>query len=164
MPTPTYTALANLTLSSAASTITFGSIPATYRDLVVTVQGNTSANSAIRMTFNSDSGTNYFWQRLSTTGAAAPTAAAATNSTFVNLANIPLATTTSAIQIMVNVMDYSATDKHKSALSRSGNAANGVEVTANRWANTSAITSIQVTAATGSWAIGSTFALYGIAS
>ncbi len=70
--------------------------------------------------------------------------------------------------MIINVMDYSATDKHKTALIRGGSntAGNpGVTMTAGRWASTSAITSLAVnTAYSRSWAAGSTFSLYGIAS
>jgi hypothetical protein len=163
MPTETYKPLANVTLGTAVATVTFSSIPATYRDLVVIVQGNTSITSQVRMVINSDTGNNYNWQRLSGNGTT-DTSLFSSNVAFVNLANIANATSSSAIQIVINVMDYSATDKHKTVLSRAGNAANGTDAIYTRWANTAAITSLQVAASSGNWAIGSTFALYGIAA
>jgi hypothetical protein len=61
-------------------------------------------------------------------------------------------------------MDYSATDKHKTVLSRANNAANGVTAIAGRWASTSAITSIVLTFQSSSLATGSTVALYGVSA
>ena len=67
---------------------------------------------------------------------------------------------------IMQIMDYSATDKHKTALVRANLSTKQVSAAALRWANTSAITSIQVTHGTGgsNYTAGSTFALYGIAS
>jgi hypothetical protein len=66
MPTPTYTPLANVTLGATAATVTFGSIPATMRDLVVIVNGTTSSNVFTGLRFNSDSGSNYTFVRMFT--------------------------------------------------------------------------------------------------
>jgi hypothetical protein len=62
------------------------------------------------------------------------------------------------------IMDYSATDKHKTVLTTRILAASYVDRFAQRWANTSAITSMEVFASSNAFAIGSTFSLYGIAS
>ena len=63
----------------------------------------------------------------------------------------------------IDFFDYSATDKHKSALSRLSDAGASVSMSANRWASTAAITSITMTASTGTFSAGATFHLYGIA-
>jgi hypothetical protein len=60
-------------------------------------------------------------------------------------------------------MDYSVTDKQKTVLSRT-NSSFGTDITAGRWASTSAITSVTVYPSSGDFEIGSTFALYGIVS
>jgi hypothetical protein len=161
MPTPTYTPLANVTLGSAASSVTFGSIPATYRDLicVVVAEGSTTLQGRIRL--NSDSGSNYNYQRMSGSGSAT-SATSATSQTSGFLSAIAQATTTGALQMNINIMDYSATDKHTTIISRADQAANGAEAFANRWANTAAVTSVQILTSTGNWAANSTFALYGV--
>jgi hypothetical protein len=64
----------------------------------------------------------------------------------------------------IQIMDYSATDKHKTILGR-GNADGAYTIaTANRWANTSAVTSVTLYAAGDAWASGTTVSIYGIAS
>jgi hypothetical protein len=57
MPTPTYTPLATVTLGTTAASVTFSSIPATYRDLIFVLSGlGGSANITLR--YNGDSGSN----------------------------------------------------------------------------------------------------------
>jgi len=161
MPTPTYTPLANVTLGAAASSVTFSSIPATYRDLicVVVATGSTTLRGEIRL--NSDSGSNYTYQRVSGSGST-ETAASSTGRTEAFVSVVAEATITGALQMNINIMDYSATDKHTTIISRADNAANGTEAFANRWDNTAAVTSVQILTSSGNWAIGSTFALYGV--
>jgi hypothetical protein len=60
-------------------------------------------------------------------------------------------------------MDYSATDKHKTVLSRYGNSSTEVDMAASRWADTSAINSIQILLADAeTYSAGSNFSLYGV--
>jgi hypothetical protein len=163
MPTPTYTPLANITLGTAASTITFASIPATYRDLILVVLGSGSTTLQGRIRLNSDTGTNYHYQRMSGNGSAASaTQASSQSSGFISA--IAQATATGALQMNINIMDYSATNKHKTIISRAAQAANGTDAFVNRWSNTAAVTSVQILTSTGNWAIGTTVALYGIVS
>ena len=162
MPTDTYSPLANITLGTAASSVTFSSIPATYRDLVVVFTGTGSTTLQGRIRLNGDTGSNYTYIRISGSGSAATSATASGTSGFISA--IAQATTTDALQMNINIMDYSATDKHKTINSRAAQAANGTEAFVNRWANTSAVTSVQILTSTGNWAIGTTAALYGIVS
>jgi hypothetical protein len=161
MPTPTYTPLANLTLGSAAISVTFGSIPASYKDLICVVVAQGSTNVSGRIVLNGDTGANYGYQRLSGSGSSA-SAATESSRTVGFLSSIAQATTTGAIQININIIDYSATDKRKTIISRADQAANGTEAFSNSWANTAAVTSLEILRNTGNWAAGSTFALYGI--
>jgi hypothetical protein len=156
MGTPTYTPLANVTLGATAATVTFGSIPATMRDLVLVVNGKVSANQFTGLRFNSDSGSNYSFVRMF----AGPTSNTDTRTYGLLMTGDSTADTVSIAQIM----DYSATDKHKTFLVRSNTAANNVAAHAVRWANTAAITTVAVEAISTTWAVGTTFALYGIAS
>ena len=66
--------------------------------------------------------------------------------------------------LTAQLMDYSATDKHKTVLTRSGTNLDGVEALAGRWANTAAVTSWVILTSSAAFASGTTFALYGIQS
>jgi len=64
---------------------------------------------------------------------------------------------------ILQFFDYSATNKHKSVLSRSDTATYGTGATANRWGSTAAISSILLYPNMNLFESGSTFHLYGIA-
>ena len=153
--------MATVSLSGATSSLTFSSIPATYRDLIVVFLGAGSTDLEGRIRLNSDTGSNYNYVRMSGSGSAA-TSTSATSQTSGFVSAIAKATTTGALQLNINIMDYSATDKHTTIISRADQAANGTEAFANRWANTAAVTSVQILTSTGNFAAGSTFSLYGV--
>jgi hypothetical protein len=163
MPTNTYTPLANVTLGGSDADITFSSIPATYRDLILVIGSAKSVggNPAVVARFNGDNSSNYPYVRM--TGNGSGTGSFAQTDTFLNLAAAFGINASENATILVQIMDYSATDKHKTALIRNGLAGSGVEAIAGRWASTSAITSISVfPTASGSFAAGTTFSLYGV--
>lgn len=164
MPTLTYTPLANITLSSSAASVTFSSISQVYRDLVLVIAGVAATNSvqnSVKATFNSDTtASNYYAVTMRGNGSA--TASSSYNvGAFLEAFSTGIATT-GITNITASFMDYSATDKHKSYLSRFNDAGVATGAIAGRWANTSAITSIALSFDSGTWASGSTFALYGI--
>ena len=159
MPTPTYTALANITLGSSASSVTFSSIPATYRDLVLVLAGTISASNGMYLRINGDTGANY------TAVYAYGNGTLAISDTALVFNGLYAGNFTTTITNSVNqIMDYSATDKHKTMIQRGNDSAALTIMTAARWANTSAITSVQVMPSSGTLSTGFTASLYGIAS
>jgi hypothetical protein len=72
--------------------------------------------------------------------------------------------TQSQNNVITQIMDYSATDKHKTSLIRGNDAGAEVIAHAQRWASTSAVTSVRALITANNFASGSTFSLYGIAS
>jgi hypothetical protein len=156
MPTSTYVSLATITLSSTDTSITFSSIPATYRDLIIVFNGTTSANIGVDVRFNSDTNSaNY-----SRVFMYAPPVSSTTGGPQ-EIFYSSTARTVATCQIQ----DYSATDKHKTVLSRMGAVDVIVGATALRWANNTAINSISlVPKSANSFSIGSTFSLYAIAA
>jgi hypothetical protein len=160
MPTNTYTALATITIAVTDTEIVFASIPATYRDLVLVVSGqSTAANANMQARFNSDAGSNYSWVFMGGDGSS--TFSGTGSGTSGDWGNFPNAQSVSVFQIM----DYSATDKHKTTLVRSNTTATYAIAYANRWANTAAITSISLTVSgvANMFAAGTTLSLFGIA-
>lgn len=157
MPTPTYDLISSTTLAAASSSVVFDSLPQTYRDMIVVITGTENANQYIAVRYNSDTGSNYSYVRM-TDG---PASASGTE-TF---GRFGTGNPTYRFLVIAQVMDYSATDKHKTWLVRSNIAQDYVAAQAGRWANTSAITSMNVLTTTAdTFAIGTTFNLYGIAS
>jgi hypothetical protein len=157
MPTPTYTPLATVTLGSSASTVTFSNIPAIYRDLILIGTGAATSAAGIAVRYNGDTSSNYFRVFMQGTGSGSGTSAADTqNRLFISGWN------TTNNNVIHQIMDYSATDKHKTSVSRGNSPAGELFAMAGRWANTSAITSITVLLDANNIAAGSTFSLYGV--
>jgi len=163
LPTQTYIPMANLTLSSSAASVTFSSISQAYRDLVLVVETKASTTTGFYTRLNSDSGTNYNFVYMYGTGASTSSGSQASQN-YGSLGWNTEATTTEAFMSTVQVMDYSANDKHKSLLVRSGRAGANVEALAMRYASTSAVTTMAVYPNAGTFSSGASFALYGIAS
>ena len=155
--------LQNIALGSAQASVTFGSIPSTFRDLRIvfgSVTNSTNSNMSIR--FNGDTGANYYYANMVGDGSSATFDASSGGDTmgYVLFMN-PSGTITGGV---TDIFDYSATDKHKSILTDRSHSQSRVVKTAQRWASTSAITSILLFPGSGSFQAGSSFALYGVVS
>lgn len=163
MPTPTYDLLASNVLSSGASNIEFTSIPSTYRDLVIVMTVTADSASFGRMRFNNDSGSNYNLVFARGDGANLQSVAISDDNEHRLSIGSGYSSTEPSSHI-IQIMDYSTTDKHKTHLLRWNLASAQVVMIAGRWANTSAITEIDIYPTSGNFTSGSSFYLYGIAS
>ena len=151
------------TLRSAAATVTFSSIPGTYRDLRLILQTTVvSGAEDVTLRFNGDSGSNYSRVQIAGTGSTT-SSGVASSVTFaqIDVQGAPITTVSSMHK--VDILDYAQTDKHKTFLSRSDSASGGVDAMAHRWASTSVVTSITLGTTGVNFNTGSTFYLYGIA-
>jgi hypothetical protein len=155
MPTPTYTPLATVTLGTSAASVTFSSIPATYRDLILVFTGASASGSrqAMYLQMNNSTANRTAVEMLG--AAAGPESYTHTNG------QINYYVVTNRATSIIQIFDYSATDKHKTALIRNGSSSNDVSAYAHRWGDTSAVTSVRLNLDT-SFAAGSTFSLYGV--
>jgi hypothetical protein len=156
-----YVPLANLTISATATTVTFSSISQIYRDLVLVISAS-SIGSTLALQFNGDSGANYSYMTGGGNGSTV-SGLQVSGGNYATLNRQAIMDSGFAI-FNINLMDYSATDKHKTVLSRADKAASGTDMTVNRWASTSAITSIVVSAPSWTILAGSTLALYGVSA
>ena len=158
----TYEPIASQTLGSAASSVTFSSIPQGYTDLVLVlnVKGSTANFPSLR--FNGDSGSNYSRTILTGNGSAASSARGNNESA----ANINYNAQTSSSEFNYNsithIQNYSNSTTYKTQLTRANQAALGTDAIATLWRNTAAITEITAIMNTGNYAAGSTFTIYGI--
>lgn len=161
--TATYDLIASNVLTSSASSVTFSSISG-YRDLVVVADGRTVTGSSDNfvLRFNGDTGNNYNSVWAETYGTSNWSSSSSNSSWIILGQAYSLLQPTESGLAIASIMDYSATDKHKSVLSRAGRAGEGVTMLAGRWANTSAITSVTVLTTSANFAVGSSFYLYGI--
>jgi hypothetical protein len=168
MPKKTYTQINSVTLAANSASVSFASIPQNFRDLILTHSSKHTYSGSISVRdtgirFNGDSGNNYPRVNMWGTGSSAISEILATDN------NVPLNYGMASADFqpgIVQIMDYSASDKHKTVLYRTGlgNDSNyGAYSQVSRWANTSAITSLIIIPNPAYQLIsGSTFTLYGI--
>ena len=158
----TYTPIATQTLSSAAASVTFSSIPQGYTDLVLVVNGSGSVGNDVRLQFNNDTGSNYSYTTLSGTGSSA-ISARASNETSTPLTYYGgVSTTLGATNQIGYLMNYSNSTTFKSVLARANNASSGVDANVCLWRNTNAINTIRVFLPTANFQTGTTVSIYGI--
>lgn len=155
MPTPTYIALANATITSNTSSIVFGSIPQTYRDLVLVVSGFANPESTIRVTVNDDTSASYTYVAMSN-DAGTPASFSGTLNFFV-----PVTLSTTPNNGIINFFEYASTLRKKSVLMRRNQVNTSISY-GGVYSGLSAITSLNISAATPLLPNGSTYTLYGI--
>ena len=161
----TYTKIASYTASSSFADYTFSSIPSTYTDLVLIIEGiSFVAANGVSLRYNGDTGSNYSLTQLGGTGSAAASARR-TSQSFININYNGYWTSSSRGSIIVNIQNYSNTVTKKTCLVRASTAATGVDAIVGLWSNTAAINSLTI-GSDGSGNLGSTttISLYGIAA
>ena len=161
----TYEPIATSTLGSAAASITFSSIPATYTDLRFTLVVNTTTTGSegIRLQYNNDTSTNYSDTYLSGNGSSA-VSGRDTSASYIIL-HYDGTSTTIPTFYFGDVFSY-AGSTFKTALTGSSEDKNGSgNVTRNvgLWRSTSAITTLKLgNAGGGNFNAGTIATLYGI--
>lgn len=168
--TPTaFESIATATGTGSSGTITFSSIPSTYQHLQIRwISRTTRATNAdsFQLTFNGASST-YADHYLSGDGSVTDAFGSASTS-YITLPGATTAANRAADIMAVGVLDihdYGSTTKAKTVRSNHGIDANGsgaIYLSSGLWTTTSAITSITIAVASGSFTTSSTFALYGI--
>ena len=174
LSTNSYESIATVTVGSGGqSSISFTSIPSTYKHLQIRAIGrNTAAvtTAQAKIQINGDTGNNYTFHQMYGNGA---TAAADGYGTGVINGITPSirmtgASSTSGIfgATVIDILDYANTNKNKTVrilLGQDQNGSGDVQLVSGAWLSTSAITSLSFTAQTsGDFAQYSSFALYGV--
>lgn len=164
----TYKPIATQTLGSAASSITFNSIPTNYTDLVVVCNNLfvSSGTPNLRVQLNADTGANYSVTVLEAMGAVYSRRQSNITGIDSGYYNYLYPTSTSSLPNygIINIMNYNNSSTYKTVLSRTGSAYTGTTMNVGTWRNTSAITSVTIGTSTPAvtFNTGSTFSLYGI--
>jgi len=160
--TNSYESISTVTVGSGGqSTISFTSIPATYKHLQIRITETFSGSGFNpKINFNSDTGSNYSWHYVLGDGSTTAAGAGA-NQTFMYL-NSNVTSPTMTVHI-VDILDYGNTNKNKTIKVLDGFDANGsgyAVLWSGNWRNTSAVSTIAITG--GTFGQYSSFALYGI--
>jgi hypothetical protein len=154
--TATYDLIASNVLGSSTSSVTFSSIPGTYRDLVFVMQLGTSTGTDVLYQFNSDTTVSNYPSVLMQSDGSTTFSGNTSNNRILDVS------TTNQFTVVYNLLDYATTNKHKHYLYRTGRASAKVQAMAGRWVNTAAITQAVFTPVSGTFNAGCTFYLYGI--
>jgi hypothetical protein len=158
--------------SGGTSTITFSSIPSTYKHLQLRIHSRSAradAADGIALRFNSDTNTNYTWHTLRGDGSGVGSG----NGLSQNEINLSydFASNTAPSNVfgagVIDIFDYANTNKNKTTRSLVGNDRGGsgaIGTASGIWRSTAAITSLTLTSYWGAnnFLQHSSFALYGI--
>lgn len=164
--TGTYTQIATYTLGSA-NTFTFSSIPATYTDLMLVINGKgnrASTSDDTQIQINGDTTSLYSATWMQGNGTSAGTTRASAQ-TFMFGNNFRCSASTGGqCNIIYHFINYANTTTYKTVLARADDASNwGAQAGVGLWRNTAAINSIYLfNGTTAAWTIGTTATLYGI--
>lgn len=161
-----YESIATLTASGSSAVLTFSSIPSTYQHLQIRgVGGSTSTGGYCVLNINGDTGSNYkqHWLQGDGSGTGSGVGSGATSidlySTASNTANVQAA-------FIIDVLDYTSTNKNKTIRSLAGIDKNGsgtIDLDSGLYfATPAAITSLSFTINAGNWRNTTQLALYGI--
>jgi hypothetical protein len=168
----TYTLISSQVLSSSAASVTFSSIPSTYKDLVLRVSSRETAGSTTTTFFvryNGDSSTIYsdtvIYGQGSTGAGSYRNSSGGSTGNELGLDPANTATSNTFGNTEIYIPNYTSSNKKVSSgfNAAESNTASGTEfnaAVASLYQGTSAITSITLLGA--SFAAGSSFYLYGI--
>jgi hypothetical protein len=160
--TNSYESIQTFTVGSGGqASITFSSIPSTYKHLQIraSAQISTSGGSC-PVEFNSDTNLSNYYQHVLFGSGSSAASSSGNNNTF----GFQLDSAQPGAGVM-DILDYSNTNKNTTVRTLSGNDTNGggfITFRSGLWNNTAAITGITIKPSSGNFNQHSSFALYGI--
>jgi hypothetical protein len=168
--TSSFDLISSTILTGSQSSVTFSSIPSTYKHLQLRMLPRSDRNfyDGGKITFNGDSGANYAIHNLAGNGSSAFSEAYSSN-TYLRLEDISgtndgVSNAFSAH--IMDILDFSSTAKNKTTrMLQTANLSlnKRIWLSSGAWLSTSAITSITIAPTTGpNFITGSRFSLYGI--
>lgn len=170
-----YESIATVTVGAGgSSSISFSSIPSTYKHLQLRALAQTNratyGRDTVKLQINGDTGTNYAWHEVFGDGASAATNAF-TSQTKGEVGEVGTTTGGAYGAFVTDFLDYTNTNKNKTVRSLFGGDHNGTiagyggttGLYSTLWLSTSAITSLTLTPNAGTlFSQYSSFALYGV--
>lgn len=168
MPATTYDCIGTTTTSGNATSVNFSSIPATFTDLLITINmRHSNGTTSVALRFNGDTGGNYSYNSLE----------GASNGLYTNRGTggvqmFPagynnIATGTSQSNAFFHIMNYASTAMNKTVLGQQTGIVStggypGLGSGVGMWSSTAAINSVNVAVYSGNFVDGAVISLYGI--
>ena len=158
-----FESIATVSGNGSSTSLTFSSIPNTYKHLQIRAIGR---NSSGYIRFNSDTGSNYSRHWLRGNGTTASVNGAASQTEMYGFEFTDNTDTANIYGIgIIDIHDYASTTKNKTIRCLTGADKNGsgnIYLYSGAWLNTNAITSITIYSPANAPTTDTTFALYGI--
>ena len=156
--------------TGSSGTITFSSIPSTYKHLQIRLVSRTTSNNSgsygsLNFRFNSDSASNYSEHILMGDGSSVQSYANANTTRLGYLLMGENSNPNIMPGIIIDILDYASTSKNKTIRAFEGvtGIGNRVDLTSSAWRSTSAVSTITITTDSfGNFSTTSRFSLYGI--
>jgi hypothetical protein len=170
--TTSFESISTVTVGAGgSSTITFSSIPSTYKHLQIRCMARTdraSTGDAVRLQFNNVTTTSEYRSHFLFGDGSSVGSGGDGNTAGVTLYQLTGASATASIfgTMVIDILDYANINKHKTCRSLGGQERNGageVDFCSGVWMNTAAINEIDIVPNSGTNFVQySSFALYGI--
>lgn len=157
-------------LSTTSTSVTFSSIPATYKHLQIRATTRTDRSgihvASVIASCNSDMSSNYSYHQLYGTGSAVGSYGLANTTGYIATATAATQTGSVFTSLISTLLDYANTTNYKTFRTLhgfTGSAGHNIELSSTNWRNTAAVSTLTLTAGSGSnFIAGSRFSLYGI--
>ncbi len=160
-----YESIATVTGTGSIATLSFTSIPSTFKHLQIRGTNNDATGYFVYAQFNSDTGSNYTIHQLYGNGTSAAAYGAASQ-TYIYTGVGGYGGSSYVAPLIMDILDYTSTSKNKTCRMITGFDSNGaytpyIQINSGVWLSSSAITRIDLKM-TGNFSTTATFALYGI--
>lgn len=166
-----YDLISTTILGSDTSSVTFdvSTLASTYKHLQIRLTGRSIGSnyeSDVKVTFNSDSGSNYSYHKIDADGGSISSWGAASQS-FMSAGYLSASSNTANAfgAVVIDFLDPFSTTKYKTIRGLGGFRAASyprIMLSSGSWRSTSAVTAITVTDGLSSFITGSRFSIYGI--
>lgn len=153
--TPGQVLIQNQTVSAVAS-VTFSSVPQTYKNLLVLVTGDATGADNLVVQFNADTGANYSYNlQLNSNGSSAPFYAFTSAGNVIGIASM----NTNVVSTQATIFNYTGATQKNVISSASPAGAQGTYTASGWWTGTAPVTSIKFSVST---TFTGTISLYGL--
>ena len=167
---PAYDLISTTILGSSQASVSFDvtGLGSTYKHLQIRMVGRTARTDlgiqSVRLTFNSDGGSNYYSHELSGNGSSISSGGGADVFMVPGYLSTNASSTNANGVFIADILDVFSTSKNKTMRSLSGMTSNNnISFHSGVWLNTAALTTLSMVTSTGAtFNAGSRFSIYGI--
>jgi hypothetical protein len=158
-----FESIATLTGDGTATSLTFSSIPSSYKHLQIRAITKDTSGEEVGIRYNGDTGTNYSHHYIRSFG---PSASGSATQSRINFMGITISTANVMGATIIDLHDYASSTKYKTVRAFMGyenNSSGSIYLSSGLWQDTSAVTSLTLLNIGGvAFTTTTVFSLYGI--